>query len=174
MLCGPSCRVRCRTHRRRPAVPLRCLAKVCPFAFLCRLNCSVGRYTPPAKSRFILRRVTVYYRRSYRPHSHRDSNSRPQSRSYHRRPGHGSRHSRRRPVAVGGSTGRIRFFRVHLPSCKRGSAHHSLRRLVAYYAVLRMGAAEHSPWRAPHHYLDDVSNQQRFFGVVDPRSMMRA
>jgi hypothetical protein len=164
MLCGPSCRVRCRTHRRRPAVPLRCLAKVCPFAFLCRLNCSVDRYTPPAKSRFILRRVTVYYRRSYRPHSHRDSNSRPQSRSYHRRPGHGSRGSRRRPVAVGR--------RLNGPdplpqrssdsSCKRESAHHSLRRLVAYYAVLRMGAAEHSPWRAPRDDLDDVSNQQRF------------
>src|SRR5688572_32956561 len=45
------------------------------------------------------------------------------------------------------------------PSGKRGTAHHSLRRLVACYPVLRMGAPEHSPWHAPRHHLNDSSYQ---------------
>ncbi len=40
-------------------------------------------------------------------------------------------------------------------SGKRGTAHHSLRRLVACCPVLRMGIPEHSPWRAPRDDLDD-------------------
>jgi hypothetical protein len=45
------------------------------------------------------------------------------------------------------------------PSGKRGSAHHSLRQLVACYPVLRVGAPEHSPWRAPRDDLNDSSYQ---------------
>jgi hypothetical protein len=76
--------------------------------------------------------------------------------------------------SAGGFTGRIRFLSVHLSSGKRGSAHHSLRRLVACYTVLRMESSEHSPWPAPRDDLNDSLYQQRLFGVVDPRSMMRA
>ena len=102
MLCGPSCRVRRRARRRRPAVPLRCRAKVRPSAFLCRLSCSVGRYAPSVKSCFILRRVTVYHRRSYRRRSHCGGHShRSHSRRYRRRPIRGSWRSLRCPVAVG-------------------------------------------------------------------------
>ena len=64
--------------------------------------------------------------------------------------------------SAGGSTGRIRFPSVHLSPGKRGTAHHSLGRLVACYAVLRMGAPEHSPWQAPRDDLNDSSYQQRF------------
>ena len=64
--------------------------------------------------------------------------------------------------SAGGSKGRIRFLSVHLSSGKRGSAHHSLRQLVACYPVLRVGAPEHSPWRAPRDDLNDSSCQQRF------------
>lgn len=107
MLCGSSCRVRRRTRRRRPVVLPRCRAKVHPSAFLCHLSRPVGRYIPPVRShfiprsRFILRRVTVYHRRSYRHHSHRDSHGRSQSRSCHRRSGRGSWRSLRHAVAVG-------------------------------------------------------------------------
>jgi hypothetical protein len=64
--------------------------------------------------------------------------------------------------SAGGSTSRIRFLSVHLSSGKRGSAHHSLRRRVTCYRVLRMGAPEHSPWRAPRDDLNDSSYQQQF------------
>jgi hypothetical protein len=132
-----------------------------PSAFLCRLSRPVGRYAPPSKSRFILRRVSVYYRRSYHHHSHRGNyGHRSHSRSYHRPPGRGSWRSLRRPVAVGGSTGRIRFLSVHFSSGKRGSAHHSLRRRVACYPILRTEAPEHSPWRAPREDLNNSSYQQ--------------
>src|SRR5215217_2737232 len=47
-------------------------------------------------------------------------------------------------------------------SGKRGSAHHSPRRLVSCYAVIRMGAPEHSIGRAPRDDLNDSSYQQRF------------
>jgi hypothetical protein len=163
MLCRSSCIVRCRARRRRHAVPLRCRAKVHPSAFLCRLNCPVGRYAPSVKSRFTLRRVTVYHRRSYRHHSHRGSHSRrTQTRSYHCRPGRGSWRSAVLSRSAGGSTGLNRFLSVRLSSGKRGSAHHSLCQLVACYSVLRMGTPEHSPWRAPCDDLDDSSYQQTF------------
>src|SRR5215204_3073834 len=45
------------------------------------------------------------------------------------------------------------------PSGKRGSAHHSLRWLVACYPILRMESPEHSPWRTPRDDLDDSSYQ---------------
>src|SRR5215218_7631047 len=54
--------------------------------------------------------------------------------------------------SAGGSTGRNRFLSVYLSSGKRGSTYHSLHQLVACYAVLRMGAAKHSPWQAPRAY----------------------
>ena len=44
---------------------------------------------------------------------------------------------------------------VHLSFGKRESTHHSHGRLVARYAVLRMGAPEHSPWRVVRDDLDD-------------------
>src|SRR5215217_4358925 len=116
MLCKPSCRVRCRVRHRRPAVPLRCRAMVRPSAFLCRLSSSVGRYTlPDNKSRLILRRVTVYHCRNYRPHSHRDSNSRLKAEVTTADPDAevGTR-SAGLSRSAGGSTGRIRFLSVHL------------------------------------------------------------
>jgi hypothetical protein len=63
---------------------------------------------------------------------------------------------------AGGSTGRIRLLSVPLPSGKRGSAHHSLRRLATCYPVLRMESSEHSPWRALGDDLNDSSYLQRF------------
>jgi hypothetical protein len=45
------------------------------------------------------------------------------------------------------------------PSGKRGSAHHSLRRLVAYYPELRMESPDHSLWRALRDDLNDSSYQ---------------
>jgi hypothetical protein len=65
--------------------------------------------------------------------------------------------------SAGGSKGRIRSLSVHVSSGKRGSAHHSLRQLVACYAVLRVGAPEHSPWRAPRDDLNDSSCQGTIF-----------
>ena len=135
-----------------------------PSAFVCRLSCSVGRYAPPVKSRFILRRVTVYHRRSYRHHSHHGSHSRrSQGRSYRRRPDAevGAR-SAVPSRSDCGSTGRIRFLSVRFSSGKRGSAHHSLRRRVACYPILRMGAPEHSPWHIPRGDLNDSSCWQWF------------
>jgi hypothetical protein len=41
----------------------------------------------------------------------------------------------------------------------QGSAHHSLRRLVACYSELRMESPEHSPWRALRDDLNDSSYQ---------------
>src|SRR5215217_1039494 len=157
MLCGPSCRVRRR-------------AKVRPSAFLCRLSCPVGRYAPllGATSFFAALPSTTAVATAITvtavviaaalkaevtaadPDAVVGARSAVLSRS------------------AGGSADRIRFLSVHLASGKRGSAHHSLRRLVACYPVLRMGAPEHSPRRAPRDDLNDSSYQQRFFGVVDP------
>src|SRR5215218_11301063 len=46
------------------------------------------------------------------------------------------------------------------PFGKRGSAHHSLRRFVTCYPVLRIEAPGHSPWRAPRDDLNDSSYQR--------------
>jgi hypothetical protein len=59
------------------------------------------------------------------------------------------------------------------PSGKRGSIHHSLRRLVACYAVLRMESPEHSPWRAPRSDLDVSSYQGTVcdFSISQPQEV---
>ena len=150
MLCGPSCRVRRPARRRRPAVPLRCPAKVRPSAFLCRLSCSVDRYAPSAKSRFILRRVTVYHRRSYHHHSHRGGHShRSQNRSTAACP----------DAEVGARSAVISRSAVPLPGSPSSAfillpvrelcSSLCVRWLVACCPVLRMAAAQHSPWRQP-------------------------
>ncbi len=115
-------------RRRQPAVLLRCRAKVRPSAFLCRLSSSVGLYAPPAKSCFILRRVTVYHRRSYRHHSHRGSHSRSHKVEVTAADPEAEVGARSRILSrsAGGFTGRIRFLSVHLSSGKRGTAHDSL------------------------------------------------
>jgi hypothetical protein len=65
--------------------------------------------------------------------------------------------------SAGGCTGRSHFLGVHLSSGKRGSAHHSLRRLrVARYPVLRMESPERSPRQAPRDGLYNPSYRRRF------------
>src|SRR5215212_8582717 len=154
MLCGPSCRVRRRARRRQPAVPLRCRAKVLPSAFLCRLSCAVGRYAPllGATSFFaalpsttavaiaITVTAVVIAAALKAELTAADPDAEVGARS----------------------AGLIRFLSIPLPSGKRGSAHHSVRRLMACYPVLlRMGAPEHSPWRVPRDDLNSSSYQQR-------------
>jgi hypothetical protein len=59
------------------------------------------------------------------------------------------------------------------PSGRRGSAHHSLRRLVACYPVLRVESPEHSPWRAPRDNPKDSSCQGTAldFSIFQPQEV---
>jgi hypothetical protein len=58
-------------------------------------------------------------------------------------------------------------------SAKHGSTHHSLRRFVACYPVLRMGAPEHSPWQTPRDELNDSACQGIVLGfsIFQPKEV---